>query len=159
MKDFLRVLLVVLVVFIIYSLIAKSYYSLLLLVNIFSLVVIYFALEKGEITGACLGTFFGLIQDSFSLGVFGVSGIAKTVMGFLAGYISRKINVTPFIKNFVFIFVLISLELVIWTGLYALIFLEKVNTENGLFFFQPVMTALLGSVSYRFIRKRRREIV
>jgi len=115
--------------------------------------VIYFALEKGEIYGACLGAFCGLLQDSFSMSVFGVAGIAKTIMGYSAGYFSGIINVTPIRRNFVFVFLLLCVELIVWSGLYSFIFSEKVSTGGGLIFFQPLITAVLGSLAYRHVRK------
>ena len=151
MKDLVRIILSVLVAFLLYSLLAKISVSLLFLFNLFSLVVIYFALEKDEIYGAVLGAFCGLLQDSFSLSVFGVAGIAKTIMGYSAGYFSGKINVIPVRRNFVFVFFLLCLELLIWAGLYSFIFSEKVSTGRGLLFFQPLVTAVLGSLAYRFI--------
>lgn len=153
MKDFIQTILSVLVAFLLYSLLAKISVSLLFLFNLFSLVVIYFALEKGEIYGAILGAFCGLLQDSFSLSVFGVAGIAKTITGYSAGYFSSKINVIPVRRNFIFVFFLLCVELIIWAGLYSFIFSEKVSTGRGLIFFQPLVTAVLGSLAYRFIRK------
>ena len=38
----------------------------------------------------CSGTMCGLVQDTFSLGVFGVAGLTKTLLGFWTGYISRQ---------------------------------------------------------------------
>ena len=156
MKDFVWMFVSVLVGFLLYTLLAKISVSLLLLVNIFSLIVIYFALEKGEIYGACLGTFCGLLQDSFSMSVFGVGGIAKTIMGFSAGYISSKINVTSIRRKFVFVFVLLCMDLLIWAILYSFIFSERVNTGGGLIFFQPLITAVLGSLVFRFVLKQKR---
>lgn len=156
MKDFFEMVISVIAVFVIYFLLGKISVSLLLSVNLFSLIVIYFALEKGEVYGACLGVICGLIQDSFSLGVFGVAGIAKTITGFLAGYFSGKINVIPVRRNFVFVFLLLCLELCIWALLYSFIFSERVNTGGGLLFFQPLITSGLGAIAYRFIRKLKR---
>ena len=156
MKDFIGMVLSVVAAFALYFLFAKISVSLLLSINLFSLIVIYFALEKGEIYGACLGAFCGLVQDSFSLSVFGVAGIAKTIMGFSAGYFSGKINVTPVRRNFVFVFFLLSLELAIWALLYSFIFSERVNTGGGLIFFQPVITAVLWALAYRYIRNLKR---
>ncbi len=153
MKDLIRTGLSVLVAFLLYSLLAKISVSLLFLFNFFSLIVIYFALEKGEIYGACLGAICGLIQDSFSMSVFGVAGIAKTIMGYFAGYFSGKINVIPIKRNFVFVFLLLCVELIIWSVLYSFIFSERVSTGGGLIFFQPLITAVLGSLAYRFVRK------
>jgi hypothetical protein len=87
------------------------------------------------------------------MSVFGVAGIAKTIMGYAAGYFSGKINVTPFRRNFVFVFLLLCVELIIWSFLYSFIFSEKVGTGGNLIFFQPLVTAVLGSLVYRFIRK------
>jgi len=143
----------VLVAFLLYSLMAKISVSLLFLFNFLSLIVIYFALEKGEIYGACLGAFCGLLQDSFSMSVFGVAGIAKTIIGYSAGYFSGKINVTSIRRNFVFVFLLLCVELIIWSVLYSFIFSERVSTGGGIIFFQPLITAILGSLAYRFVRK------
>ncbi len=157
MKNFLWIVLSVIAAFILTTLVAKISLSLFHLFNFFSLVVLYFAIEEGEIYGACLGAFCGLIQDSFSLGVFGVSGIAKTVMGYLAGYFSRKINVVPFRRNFVFNFILIFVEFVIWAGLSAFIFSERIYSGNKLMFFQPLSTAVLGSLIYHYLRKLKKQ--
>lgn len=156
MKDFVGMIISIFAAVALYFFLAKISVSLFLSINLFSLIVIYFALEKGEVYGACLGAFCGLIQDSFSLSVFGVAGIAKTVMGFSAGYFSGKINVTPMRRNFVFVFLLLCLELAIWAFLYSFIFSERVNTGGGLIFFQPLITAVLGVIAYRFIRNLKR---
>ena len=153
MRDFMGMVLSVLVAFLLHSLLAKISVSLLFLVNFFSLIVIYFAIEKGEIYGACIGAFCGILQDSFSMSVFGVAGIAKTIMGYSAGYFSGKINVMPLKRQFVFIFLLLCVELVIWSILYSFIFSQRVSTGGGLLFFQPLITAVLGSTGYRFVRK------
>jgi rod shape-determining protein MreD len=146
----------VLAAFILTSVVSQISFSLFYLFNFFSLVVLYFAIEKGEIYGACLGAFCGLLQDSFSLGVFGVAGIAKTILGYSAGYASGKFNVVPFRRNFVFIFVLVSVELIIWAGLSSFIFSERIYTGKALIFFQPLATAVLGAVLYHYLRKPKR---
>ncbi|NIO49158.1 MAG: rod shape-determining protein MreD [Candidatus Aminicenantes bacterium] len=156
MKDFVKVSLGIIIAFLFYTVLNKISPSLILLFNVFSLVVIYFAVKKNEIFGACLGAFCGLIQDSFSLGVFGVAGLAKTVAGFTAGYISKKVDTVPFLRSFIFILLLISFEFVIWALLYSFIFSESINTGGGLIFFQPLGTALVGSILFFFLRKFKR---
>ena len=157
MKDFVKVSLGIIIAFLLYTTLSKISPSLVLLFNVFSLVVIYFAVEKNEIFGACLGAFCGLFfYDAFSLGVWGVAGIAKTVMGFTAGYIAKKIDVHPPLRSFVFIFLLISFEFILWALLYSFIFSGSINTGRGLIFFQPLSTALVGSVLFFFLRKFKR---
>ena len=156
MKDFIKVAVAFIIAFFLYKILGSISLSLVLLFNIFSLVVIYFAIEKNEVFGACLGAFCGLVEDSFSLGVFGVWGLAKTITGFMAGYIPKKINVIPFLRNFVFIFVLISLELILWALLYSFIFSGSINTGRGLIVFQPLSTAVAGSLIFFFLRRIKR---
>lgn len=153
MKDFVKVSVGIIIALLLYTVLNKISPSLVLLFNVFSLVVIYFAVEKNEIFGACLGAFCGLIQDSFSLGVFGVAGLAKTVAGFTAGYIAKKVDVRPPLRNFIFIFLLISFEFILWALLYYFIFSESINTGRGLVFFQPLTTAVVGSFLFSFLRK------
>ncbi len=153
MKDFVKVSLGIIIAFLFYTILNKISPSLVLLFNVFSLVVIYFAVEKNEIFGACVGAFCGLIQDSFSLGVFGVAGLAKTIAGFTAGYIAKKIDVHPPLRSFVFIFLLISFEFILWALLYSFVFSGSINTGRGLIFFQPLSTAMVGSVLFFFLRK------
>ena len=49
------------------------------------IVVVYIALESGPVTGLLAGTVGGLIQDALSSGILGIGGLAKTMVGFLAG--------------------------------------------------------------------------
>ncbi len=156
MKDFIKVSLGIIIAFLLHTTLSKISPSLVLLFNGFSLVVFYFAVEKNEVFGSCLGAFCGLIQDSFSLGVFGVAGLAKTIAGFTAGHIAKKIDVHPPLRSFVFIFLLISFEFILWALLYSFVFSGSINTGRGLIFFQPLSTALVGSVLFFFSRKFKR---
>ncbi len=153
MKDVLRAAAATLVAFVLYSLLGKADPGLVVVVNTFTLTVIVFAMLKGEVYGAVLGTACGLLQDSFSLGVFGVAGLSKTLMGFAAGYVSGKMNVTALARGFVFIFLMASGELAIWAFLYGLVFSERIATGNALIFFQPLVTAVLGSGLLVLVRR------
>lgn len=148
MKDFIEVLVGLLLAFLFYTVFKRISVSLIQLFNIFSLIVLYFSLEKGETFGACLGTVCGLIQDAFSLGVFGVAGLSKTIMGFLAGYISRKLDVSPFFRKFILIFVLLCFEFVLWTFLSFFLYSERLLIGRTLQSFQPLATAVLGSIVF-----------
>ena len=153
MRDFIRVILGIFVAFFFYTILSKISPSLIHLFNIFSLVVIYFAIEKGEVFGAGLGTTCGLVQDYFSSGVFGIAGLAKTVTGYLAGYISKKIDVYPLLRSFLFIFILTVLELILWALLNFFILPEGTITGRGPIYFQPLVTAFLGSLLFFLTRK------
>ena len=145
LNDFIRVAIGIVVSFLFYTISSKASPSLLLLFNVFSLVVFYFAIEKGEIFGSGLGAACGLFQDYFFSGVYGVAGLSKTISGYLAGYLSKKIDVHPPIRNFLFLIFLLSFDLILWALLYSFIVPDSINTGGGLIFFQPVTTAFLGT--------------
>lgn len=153
MRDIIDAAFGILVAFLLFTLFKKVSITLLETMNFFTLVVIYFALAKGEIFGAATGMVCGFVMDSFSLGVFGVAGIANTITGYVTGYIAKKINILSFTRNFILIGLMASLELFLWIFFSSLIFSETISTEKGLIFFQPLTTALLGSCLFLLMRK------
>ena len=153
LRDILAAAAAALGAFLLYSLAGRAYPPLVLVFNAFSLVVILFAVWKGEVFGTVLGTVCGLLQDSFSLGVFGVAGLSKTLLGFAAGYVSRKLHIGPSFRNFIFVFICSAGELAVWTFLYALVFSRKMASGNALVLFQPLVTAALGSAILALVRK------
>jgi rod shape-determining protein MreD len=148
MRDLIKIILSILMAILLYTTLSKIFPFLIYLFNFFSLVVIYFAIRKEEVLGACLGAACGLIQDSLSLGVFGVYGLAKTITGYLAGYLSKKIDLFSTFRTFVFILVLVSIEFILWVLLYSFVFSEKISVGKGVLLFQPLCTALLGSLIF-----------
>lgn len=145
LKDLLRAGLATLAAFLFYSVLGRVGPSVLFLFNAFALVVVTFSVRRGEIFGAALGAVCGLVQDSFSLGVFGVAGLTKTLLGFWTGFISRRMDVAPPFRQTVFLFIMSALELVAWLLLSAVVLGGRVNIRNGLLFLQPLVTALLAS--------------
>ena len=153
MRDYLQAALGIFIAFIIYTVLFKISVSLVLMLNTFSVVVIYFAFKKGEVFGAIMGMICGLIQDSFSIGVFGVAGIAKTILGYLAGTLSKKMNVFPFTRNVIINIVLLTMELAIWSLLFRFVFSENINIGGGIIFLQPLGTAFAASALFPLLRK------
>ena len=153
LRQFLEILAGIVLAIVLFAAFSSISVHLIQVINVFSLVVIYFASTEGEVKGALLGTVCGLIQDSMSLGVFGVAGLAKTIIGFAAGFVAKRINVGPWLRNFIFIFVLISMELILWSSLYSFIYSKSFNTGRGLVFLQPLITALVGSSLFPSIRR------
>jgi len=139
--------------FIVYSLLIKISSSLIILINVLSIVVVYFAVKHGEIHGAFTGMICGLIQDSFSIGVFGVAGISKTLLGYIAGLIARKIDVQAYTRNLVFCAILLASELLVWMLIYLFIFGSAVYTQHGLLFLQPLCSSLFASFLFPLTSK------
>jgi len=153
LKNFYKITLAVISSIILFSILTKISPMFTIILNVFNLLVLYFALEEGEIYGAAMGSAVGLIQDSFSIGVFGIAGISKTMLGFLAGYISKRINVVPFVRRAVFIFIMLLSEFLLWMLLYSSFLSEGIYTAKGLLFLQPFCTTLLAFIVFPLLKK------
>lgn len=160
LKDIFRAVLGTSAAVLLYSLAGSAGPSVLVVLNAFSVVVVTFSVRRGEVFGAFLGTACGLAQDAFSLSVFGLAGLTKTLLGFFTGYVARRIDITPFPRTGAFLLVVSTLELGSWTLLSAVVRQEPVNLHGGLILLQPPVTALLGAAliaAERRILARRRE--
>jgi rod shape-determining protein MreD len=154
-KDVLRALAGTLIAVLVYTLAGAGAPGLLVVFNAFSVVVLYFSVRRGEVFGAMLGTMCGLVQDAFSIGVFGVAGLTKTLLGFWTGYVAKRLDVAPFTRNALFLLVMSVLETLVWVLLMAVVRFKSVNVFGGLLFIQPVVTAVLGSTLFAIERRMR----
>ena len=145
-KDALRAFLGTLAAVLVYSVAGAAGPRLLIVFNAFSVVVLFFSVRRGEVFGALLGTMCGLAQDAFSIGVFGVAGLTKTLLGFWTGYISRRIDVAPFARNALFMLIMSVLEMILWVLITAIVRLETVSWHGGLILLQPVVTAVVAGL-------------
>ena len=74
------------------------------------LITIYFALlRRDKIFGVVLGTTLGLMQDALSHGYIGIFGIAKAIVGYLAGSASTRLELESLVTRAVLtgVFVLV----------------------------------------------------
>ena len=62
-------------------------------VDLVLVVVVTVAIVSGPVAGLWTGTVGGLLQDTLSGGVIGVGGLAKTLVGYLAGLFGSQFNV------------------------------------------------------------------
>ncbi|MBM3312355.1 MAG: hypothetical protein FJY80_12710 [Candidatus Aminicenantes bacterium] len=125
------------------------------ILNPFVVAVLLIGLTRGEVAGSVAGAVCGLVADSFSLGLFGIAGLALTPMGFGAGFISRKVNVWATGRLVVFFFLLAAGEVVLWAGLTALVFGRAVPWSGGIILAQPAANALAALGGHRLLEKVR----
>jgi rod shape-determining protein MreD len=151
-NNILRTAAAIGVAFILSSLLSGISPALPLVLNLLSVVVLYVAVVRGEVYGAVVGMLCGLLQDSFSLGVFGVAGIAKTLAGYTAGYVSKKINITQLSRRYLFFVLVLAMELTVWAFLYAPIFGRRINIGGGLLFLEPFLTGLAAVAAFPLIK-------
>jgi rod shape-determining protein MreD len=90
-------------------------------VDLVLVAVVYVALTFGPVAGLLGGTAAGIAQDALSGGIIGVGGLAKSVVGFLAGAIGTQFIVSSALPRFVMFFVATVVNLACYLTIYALL--------------------------------------
>jgi rod shape-determining protein MreD len=120
-------------------------------VDLVLVVVVYVALTSGPVTGLLSGTVAGLVQDALSSGVIGIGGLAKTIVGFLAGIIGTQFIVTQSLPRFVVFFGATVLHAVVFIGLYVLLDLRHFGTPYAAVAGQAAGNAIVGVVAFQLV--------
>jgi rod shape-determining protein MreD len=118
-------------------------------IDLVLVVVVYAALMSGTVTGVLTGTVAGLLQDTLSIGIVGIGGLAKTLVGFLAGVIGTQFIVTQAPSRFVVFFGASLLHALIFIGLYELLGLRDFGRPYGAVLEQAFANAVLGTVAFQ----------
>ena len=80
--------------------------------------IVYVALTRGPARRDAGRVLAGLIQDALSSGVIGIGGMAKTIVGFLAGAIGQQFIVTAAVPRMVMFVAATALHAAMFMGLY-----------------------------------------
>ena len=114
-------------------------------------VVVYVALSSGPTTGLLTGAFAGLIQDALSGSVIGIGGLAKTIVGFLAGIIGTQFIVAQPLPRFVVFFAATLLHAAIFMGLYVVLGLRQFGSPYAAVAGQATANAIAGVVAFQLV--------
>jgi rod shape-determining protein MreD len=114
-------------------------------------VVVYVALTSGPVTGMFAGSLAGLIQDALSSGVIGIGGLAKSIVGFLAGAIGQQFIVTAALPRFVTFLAATGVHAAVFMGLYVLLGLRSFPSPWAAVLSQAVGNAVIGVVAFTII--------
>jgi rod shape-determining protein MreD len=120
-------------------------------VDLVLVVVVYVALTSGPATGLLTGTFAGLVQDALSSPVIGIGGLAKTIVGFLAGIIGSQFIVAQPLPRFVVFFGATVLHAIVFMGLYVLLGLRHFGTPYAAVAAQAAANAVIGVVAFQLV--------
>jgi len=120
-----------------------------IVVDLILVAVVYVALRSGPITGLLSGAVAGLAQDALSSGFLGIGGLAKTVVGFLAGTIGSQFIVTQPLPRFVVFVAATILHATISIGLYILLDLRQFGSPYASVAGQAVANAVGGVLAFQ----------
>jgi rod shape-determining protein MreD len=118
-------------------------------VDLVLVVVVYVALMSGPVAGLLTGTMAGLIQDFLTIGVIGIGGLAKTLVGFLAGVIGTQFIVTQPLPRFCVFFVATVIHQVVFMGLYTLLDLRHFGSPYAAVAGQATGNAVVGVLAFQ----------
>jgi rod shape-determining protein MreD len=118
-------------------------------VDLVLVVVVYVALLSGSVTGLLAGTVAGLLQDSLSTGLIGIGGLAKTLVGFLAGIVGTQFIVARPLPRFVVFFAATVLHQMITIGLGVLLGLRPVGMPYATIGGQALGNAVVGVAAFQ----------
>lgn len=120
-------------------------------VDLVLVVVVYVALTSGPVTGMFAGSLAGLIQDALSSGVIGIGGLAKSVVGFLAGAIGQQFIVTAALPRLVMFVAATAAHAAVFMGLYVLLGLRSFPSPWAAIAGQAVGNAAVGMIAFTLI--------
>jgi len=121
-------------------------------IDLVLVVVVYVALTSGPATGLLSGAIAGLAQDALSTGpILGIAGLAKTIVGFLAGVIGTQFIVSQPLPRFVVFFGATIVHAVVFMGLYTV--LDRIHFGNPTagVVAQATANALVGVVAFQVV--------
>lgn len=114
-------------------------------------VVTYVALTSGPVTGMLAGSLAGIIQDALSSGVVGIGGLAKSIVGFLAGAIGQQFIVTAALPRLVIFLGATALHAAVFMGLYVALGLREFPSPWTAIASQALGNAVVGLIGFAII--------
>ena len=93
----------------------------------------------------------GLIQDALSSGILGIGGLAKTIVGFLAGVLGTQFIVTAPLPRFLLLVLATALHAAIFMGLYMLLDLRQFPAPYPAVVGQAFGNGFVGVVAFQMI--------
>ena len=120
-------------------------------VDLVLVAVVYVALTMGPVTGMMTGSVAGLIQDALSSDVIGVGGLAKTVVGFLAGAIGQQFIVTAAIPRLLVFMAATAVHALLFQGLYVALGLRTFSSPWAAVATQALGNTVVGMVSFTVV--------
>lgn len=120
-------------------------------IDLVLVVVVYVALSFGPVTGMLTGSAAGLIQDALSSGVLGIGGLAKSIVGFLAGVIGQQFIVAAPLPRLVMFVAATAAHAAIFMGFYAALELRTFPSPWAAVMSQAVGNGIIGVVGFAVI--------
>lgn len=114
-------------------------------------VVVYVALTSGPVTGMLAGSLAGITQDALSIGVIGVGGLAKSIVGFGVGAIGQQFIVTAALPRLVVFLGSTVAHAAVFMGLYVMLGLGSFPSPWVAILSQALGNAAVGMITFTIV--------
>ena len=114
-------------------------------------VVVYVALTSGPVTGMLAGSLAGITQDALSIGVIGVGGLAKSIVGFGVGAIGQHFIVTAALPRLVVFLGSTVAHAAVFMGLYVMLGLGSFPSPWVAILSQALGNAAVGMITFTIV--------
>lgn len=118
-------------------------------IDLVLVVVVYTALATGRVSGLLTGSFAGLVQDALSGGVIGVSGLSKTVVGYVVGILGTQFIVAHTFSRFVVFILATMVNDLLFMGVYELLGLRHFGAPYASVAGEAFGNALVGVLAFK----------
>jgi rod shape-determining protein MreD len=118
-------------------------------VDLVLVAVVYLSLTGGPTVGIISGTAAGLAQDALTSGIVGIGGLAKTLIGFLAGTVGTAFIVTQPLPRFLVFLAATLIEMTLVVALHVMIDPGPAVVPVGAIAAQSLGNALVGIVVFQ----------
>jgi rod shape-determining protein MreD len=120
-------------------------------IDLVLVVVVYVALTTGPVPGMVAGSVAGIIQDALSSGTVGIGGLAKAIVGFVAGVIGQQFIVTAAFPRFVMFVAATLAHEALFMGMYVLLGLRDFPSPWVAMLSQAGGNAVVGMIGFTIV--------
>jgi rod shape-determining protein MreD len=120
-------------------------------IDLVLVVVVYVALTTGPVQGMIAGSVAGIIQDALSSGTVGIGGLAKAIVGFVAGVIGQQFIVTAAFPRFVMFVAATLAHEALFMGMYVLLGLRDFPSPWVAMLSQAGGNAVVGMIGFTIV--------
>jgi len=122
-------------------------------VDLFTILVVYYAVTRRQMSVMLIGTSAGLIEDVFTHAILGVNAFKKTLVGYLMGTLGSVFMLNQPLPRLGILFAATLLEAFTEVGLYLILGQHAVLPSAGALIRQGIGNGIWGALIFWIVAK------